>query len=271
VDTPEGQIHYYEEGSGKPLLLIHMTPRSSTMYRRFIPELARTRRVIAMDTLGFGQSDPPPASYRQLGDYAQSVVHFLDAMNIPKADMLSAFTGSFIATETAIQFPQRVGSLVLFPVVMWLTPEERAGRIEEAKRLAWITPKADGSHVLDALKFAYGRYIEKGDFLENVDFEYMNDWILDAVKAGPEVTNIALKVYHYVSEPRLALVKAPTLVIGLNGEIKPWYNTPDRTRKIHELISGSRFVVLEGPDADFRVWYTRPKELAELIVPFLDA
>ena len=160
---------------------------------------------------------------------------------------------------------------MLFPVVMWLTPEERAQRIEEATRLAWITPKADGTHVLDALKFAYGRYVEKGSPVENADFEYMDDWIVDAVKAGPRTTEIALKVYNYVSEPRLALVKAPTLIIGLGGEIMPWYNTPDRTRKIHSLIPGSKFVMVHGPDADFRIWYSRPKELAEIILPFLES
>src|SRR5579862_94804 len=97
ADTPEGQIHYFTEGSGKPLLLLHMTPRSSTMYRRLIPTLARTRRVIAMDTLGFGNSDPAPACYKQIGDYARNVVHFLDAMGIERADVLGTFTGSLIA------------------------------------------------------------------------------------------------------------------------------------------------------------------------------
>jgi pimeloyl-ACP methyl ester carboxylesterase len=271
ADTPEGQIHYVTEGSGDVLLLIHMTPLSSSMYRRLIPLLSKTRRVIAMDTLGFGNSDPPPASYTEIGHYARNVVHFLDALGIDKADLLSAFTGSFIAAETAVQFPERVRRLVLFPVAMWASPEERAARIEEAKRLAWITPKADGSHVLDVLRFAYGRNVEKGSPVENVDFEYMNDWIVDAVKAGPNITDIALKVYRYVSEPRLALIEAPTLVIGLGGKIIPSYNTPDRTEKIHALIPGSRFVVVNGPDADFRVWHSRPRELAELILPFLDA
>ena len=240
------------------------------MYRKLIPALSKSRRVIAMDTLGFGNSDPAPPSYKQIGDYAQNVAHFLDAMAIEETDILGALTGSVIATEVAVQFPQRVRRQILFPYVMWLTQEERAKRIEEVQKTASITPKADGSHVLDVLKHAYGRNVEKGSPVENVDFEYMDGWIADAVKAGPRVTEIALKVYHHVSESRLPLVKAPTLVIGLGGEIMQRYITPDRAKLIHSLIPGSKFVVMNGPDADFRVWYARRNELAEIIVPFLE-
>ena len=87
VDTADGQIHYVTEGSGNPLLLLHMSPRSWTLYRRMIPLLSSIRRVIAMDTLGFGNSDPIPSNYREISDYAQNVAHFLDALGIEKTDI----------------------------------------------------------------------------------------------------------------------------------------------------------------------------------------
>ena len=270
VDTPEGQIHYLEEGSGKPLLLLHMTPLSSTQYRRLIPHLSGSRRVIAMDTLGFGNSDPAPASYEHIGDYAKNVVHFLDALGIAKTDIVGALTGSVIATEVAIQFPQRVDRLVLFPFVMWVSKEERAQRIEDTRKRAAITSMADGTHVLDVLKHAYGKAVDKDHPVEPFDAEYMDAWIADSVKAGQRISEIALKVYHHDSDGRLPLVKVPTLVIGLGGEIMQTFNTPDRAKRIHEAIPGSRFVVMNDRDADFRVWYTRRQELAKIILPFLD-
>jgi pimeloyl-ACP methyl ester carboxylesterase len=270
ADTPEGQVHYITEGSGKPLLLLHMTPLSSSMYRRLIPHLSKARRVIAMDTLGFGNSDPAPSSYTNIGDYARNVAHFLDAMAIEQTDLLGSYTGSVIAAEVAVQFPERVSRQVLFPYAMWLTEEERAKRIEEAKKTAAITPKADGSHVLDALRHAYGRNVDKENPVENPDFEYMDGWIADAVKAGPRISEIALKVYCHVSENRLPLVKAPTLVIGLGGEIVKEYNKPDRAKLMHALIPGSQYVEMSGADADSRVFYARRNELAEIILPFLE-
>ena len=56
ADTPEGQIHYAEAGQGKPVLLLHQTPRSWDEYRDVLPILGRKYRVIAMDTIGFGDS-----------------------------------------------------------------------------------------------------------------------------------------------------------------------------------------------------------------------
>jgi hypothetical protein len=37
ADTPEGQIHYAMAGKGKPVLLLHQTPRSWDEYRAVLP------------------------------------------------------------------------------------------------------------------------------------------------------------------------------------------------------------------------------------------
>ncbi len=53
ADIPGAQVHYVTEGSDEPLILLHESPRSWRTYTRLIPLLAKTHRVIAMDTLGF--------------------------------------------------------------------------------------------------------------------------------------------------------------------------------------------------------------------------
>ena len=57
VSTPHGQVHYRTAGAGEPLLLLHQTSRSSDEFAEMLPILGRSRRVIAMDTLGYGDSD----------------------------------------------------------------------------------------------------------------------------------------------------------------------------------------------------------------------
>ena len=54
ADTSHGQIHYLTEGSGEPLLMLHMTPTSSQEFALVIPILAKKYWGIAMDTLGYG-------------------------------------------------------------------------------------------------------------------------------------------------------------------------------------------------------------------------
>ncbi|MEQ8425283.1 MAG: alpha/beta fold hydrolase, partial [Cyclobacteriaceae bacterium] len=58
-------IHYIEEGQGKPILLIHGNPTSSYLWRNLIGSLSQktSRRVIAIDLLGFGLSDKPNINY----------------------------------------------------------------------------------------------------------------------------------------------------------------------------------------------------------------
>ncbi len=79
LDTAEGQIHYRIAGEGEPLLLLHMNPRSSDEYRELIPIIAQKKQVIAMDLMGFGDSDKPPRMYT-ISDYAQTevVINFLE-------------------------------------------------------------------------------------------------------------------------------------------------------------------------------------------------
>ena len=60
------RLHYVDEGSGEPLLLLHGNPTWSFIWRRFIARLSGERRCVAPDHMGFGMSDTPhnPALYR---------------------------------------------------------------------------------------------------------------------------------------------------------------------------------------------------------------
>jgi haloalkane dehalogenase len=57
------RMHYAEQGSGSPILLLHGNPASSYSWRKVMPELAKHGRAIAIDHMGFGQSDKPAIAY----------------------------------------------------------------------------------------------------------------------------------------------------------------------------------------------------------------
>ena len=73
ADTSLGQIHYVEAGEGPPIVLLHQTASSSVMYARAMPLLAANYRAIAIDTPGFGMSDPPSSSQDIIEHYADAV------------------------------------------------------------------------------------------------------------------------------------------------------------------------------------------------------
>ena len=59
ADTPEGQVHYRTEGNGEPLLLLHKAGLSSDEFTEMLPFLGKKFQVIAMDVLGYGNTDLP--------------------------------------------------------------------------------------------------------------------------------------------------------------------------------------------------------------------
>src|SRR5262245_27942880 len=122
VDTPEGQVHYASEGEGSPLVLLHYTGRSLEFYRPIIPLLARTRRVIAVDTPGFGSSDPPERPL-SIEEYANRVVDFADRLDLGVFDLFGSNTGAAIGIEIAATRPERVRKLGLMAVPYFATPE----------------------------------------------------------------------------------------------------------------------------------------------------
>ena len=79
ANTPDGQIHYATAGQGKPVLLLHQTPRSWDEYRDVLPIIGSRYRAIAMDTIGFGDSYRP-IQKTSIELYAQGVIQFLDVL-----------------------------------------------------------------------------------------------------------------------------------------------------------------------------------------------
>ncbi len=59
MDLAAGRMHYVDEGSGAPVVMLHGNPTWSYLYRRFVRPLSATHRVVAPDHLGFGRSAKP--------------------------------------------------------------------------------------------------------------------------------------------------------------------------------------------------------------------
>ncbi len=59
ITLRDGEMHYVDEGSGPPILLVHGTPTNSYEYRHLIAALSTRFRCVAPDHLGFGQSSRP--------------------------------------------------------------------------------------------------------------------------------------------------------------------------------------------------------------------
>lgn len=154
-----GLVHFQDSGGlvkprpgERPLVLLHQSPQSTRQFESaFKPLVARGIRFIAIDTPGFGFSDPTP-TVPKLEDWAPAIVAVLDHLGIQQADVLGHHTGALIATEVALQNPQRVRRLILngpFPI----TEAERAQYIAAGERShAAGVAIVDGSHMLKSFE-----------------------------------------------------------------------------------------------------------------------
>ena len=110
------QTNVHEHGEGFPLMLIHGSGPGVTAWanwRLVMPELARQRRVIAPDMLGFGYSERPANPDYQRDVWVEHAIGVLDALGIEQADLVGNSFGGGIALALAIRYPHRVRRLVL--------------------------------------------------------------------------------------------------------------------------------------------------------------
>lgn len=107
-------ISYVEAGSpnGPAVIMLHGITDSSVSFREVLPLIDKKYRIYALDQRGHGDSDRPETGY-EMKDFASDVAAFMDAKNIKKAIVVGHSMGSFVAMQTALDFPQRVKRLVL--------------------------------------------------------------------------------------------------------------------------------------------------------------
>jgi pimeloyl-ACP methyl ester carboxylesterase len=289
VDTPEGQVHGVEDGEGPPILLVHHTPRSWTFYRRLIPLLSGHHRVIALDTLGFGASDPAPPDFTA-AELARNVVHALDAMAVDRVHLFGAMTGTRIAVDVAVGWPARVDHLMLMALPFFESDAARDARMRQSQEQAMGAPEGDGSHVVKLWRYIVdnlaateddsahvpGVYVDESTALSTrqlsaVELEYLDDWIVDAVRAGDMWRRAAREVYSEDPMPKLRALDVPVLVIGLTGKGFPPFIQAVNTRRARALIPGSSYVEIDAPDADSRVIAFHAHEIADAVLAFIES
>lgn len=108
------RMHYVDEGSGAPVLLLHGEPTWGYLYRRMIPTLARTARVVAPDYFGFGRSDKPT----RVEDYSYdfhygSLERFVDEIGLRSATIVVHDWSGPIGLRLAVERPDCVSRLVI--------------------------------------------------------------------------------------------------------------------------------------------------------------
>lgn len=101
-----------EASSALPLVLIHGHPFDRTMWHPQITEFASSRRVVAPDLRGYGESPVVPG-HTPLSTFAEDIAALLDELGVSDFVLAGLSMGGQIAMECYGRFPDRVRGLVL--------------------------------------------------------------------------------------------------------------------------------------------------------------
>lgn len=233
VDTPAGTLHCATAGAGRPVLLLHQTPRSWDEYRDVLPLLGRHVQAIALDTIGYGDSCKPPPGQDSIERWAAVSVGLLDALGIARCAVVGHHTGAAIAAEMAAAFPQRVDAAVLSACPL----ADSAFRARRAKPspIDNVARKADGSHLIELWRIRQPWYPQD-------DIDLLERFVVDAVKAGARAAEGHAVVARYEMEKRLPLIRCPVLVLAPTADPHAY----PQARPLAVAIPGSRYVEVEG-------------------------
>lgn len=255
-----GQIHCHaaaparQETTQPPLILLHQSPLSGAVYARLQAELARDRVVICPDTSGFGNSTRP-RSQPSMADYGGALADALLALGHSRTNPVDVFgfhTGTFVATEAAVQRPDLFRRVVLCGVPYYPAAERAAMQAKFLKPYAFLT---DPNYVDEMWKrMMFG---SESDMPRDVQFGRF----VDRMRAGPNGEWGPRAVFAYDADKGLRGISQPLLLLAFNEVMK------EPTRAVSRFLSQATYEELD--ELNMMGFVTRPETVAAALRQFL--
>lgn len=124
VEVDGVRVHYLEQGSGPPLVLIHGNGVTAEDYRLsgLLDRLAVNHRVIALDRPGYGYSERPRSKIWTARAQAVHLSRALETIGVEKPLVVAHSWGTLVALQMALEQPEDIAGLVLMSGYYWPRP-----------------------------------------------------------------------------------------------------------------------------------------------------
>jgi pimeloyl-ACP methyl ester carboxylesterase len=247
------KMYYEVYGEGNPLVLLHGAFNTIPMaFGMLIPELSKSRQVIAVEMQGHGRTGDidRPFSFESMADDVAGLLKYLKK---DSADIFGYSMGGCVAWQLAIRHPEAVKKLVIASAVYkyegW-TPETRA-------ILPNITPEV----------------------FEHTPIKSQYDSLAPDPKHWTEFIN---KMKKFITTPydfgaeKIRAIKSPTLIIAGDGDGV----LPEHVVEMFRLRNGKYMIDFGPPPATQLAIFPGTSHisvmmqkdwLVSMMVPFLDA
>jgi pimeloyl-ACP methyl ester carboxylesterase len=261
VEVDGVHLHYVEDGSGPPLVLLHGLNGSTFGFRLLMPYLTPHFRTIALDLMGFGYSERPQHRDYSLGAQARLVAGFLDALGIAKASVLGHSLGGAVAMHLALEFPERVDRLIL---VSSASDSETRRGLRSSRLVRPLLP------VVAAFTVQNQRFRRMSLRSACYDPAFVTPEMLEGYMAPTRVRGhlraLGSLMVDRRKDPPLdpSAISRPVLIIW--GAADRWLPPPHGER-LRALIPNSRMTIIKN--AGHLVLEEQPEESASALVDFL--
>jgi pimeloyl-ACP methyl ester carboxylesterase len=209
-----------------PVLVLHGWGAHIEAVAPILTALEGGSDLIALDLPGFGESDPPPATW-DTDDYARFVLGFLDELGIERAHLVGHSHGGRISIVLAADRPERVGRLLLVDAAG--IPPKRGWRYRRRVAVAKL------GRVAARLGGAPGRRLQERMRARVASRDYL--------EASEAMRGTFRAVVAADLRDRLPRIGASTLLVWgeLDDDTPLWM-----AHVMEELIPDAGLVVLEG-------------------------
>lgn len=266
-NTGDVEIYYEDLGDGDPVVLIHGWPLSSASWEKQVPVLLEAGyRVIAYDRRGFGRSDRPSSQYTY-DTFAGDLNVLMTKLGLWNASLVGfSMGGGEVARYIGTYGSRRIKNVAFvsaIPPFLLKTDANPSG--------------IDGS-VFDGIRKAIVE--DRPKFLTQFFHDFYNvdklegtrisgeavylSWMSGAM-ASPIACRDCVTAWETDFRDDLPSVRVPALIVhGDSDRIVPIEASGRRT---HEMIEGSRLVVVAG--APHGLNWTHAEKLNKALLDFL--
>jgi pimeloyl-ACP methyl ester carboxylesterase len=233
-DSAEVQIHYIEDGTGEPVVLVHgfMGSIESWIRLGIFGELAKSYRVIALDSRGHGKSGKPHNPQQYEREMGLDIVRLLDHLNIQRAHIIGYSLGALIVAQLATARPERFLSATFggaARVGSWSDEDEQRAIIEAAEM-----ERGSLRHILRRLAAA------KAPEPTDEQIQSASAQMLAGQDAAALAAILRSERQFFRAPGEMRAIRVPTL--ALVGSNDPYLT---EFRKLKEAMPQSKLLVIE--------------------------
>lgn len=231
IQTDKGALGFSEAGAGDgmPILFLHGVGSDKRVWAPQLAHFGRSRRAVAFDYPGYGESAPAPGSTRD--DFAAAILAGMDALRVERAHVCGLSLGGVIAIAMHALAAERCGSLILAD--SFAVHPDGAGIFERSTAASRSMSMHDLAEArVDMLLGSAATGSLRGEVVET-----MGAIDADAYRVGAEAVWLADQ------RARVRAIAVPTLVLcGTEDRITP----PALSEELAGLVAGATLELIEA-------------------------